>query len=208
MRQFLRLPLTSGYKNLLSDSHEWVLFTDSRLRPLVGKRGGVRSISHDIINDAFDELEKKVTVGKVFEVYLLHTHPRTGSNTPSGNDLTVYVNLPKKYKNVIIKGTGAITSRGILLTIFPDPGQKRDKVRTVFGTDYYTNIRSRITRKIGDPFKAGLLAEGVYEDEGEEYIRGNAQTRAFNEVVRNTKIIKTNMVRPNRRARVKRRRGR
>jgi len=208
MRRFLQLPLTNQYTRMLADDHEWLIFTDVRLHPLIWRRGNARSIPADILEDTIEDLVNQVPRGGHITVYMLHTHPTTRTSVPSGRDLTVSVNLPHKYKNIIIKGTGVISERGILLTIFPEGTERRNDVRSAFGVHYREMVKSHIERKTRDPAVAERLTEGVYENKEEENIRVNAQARAFKKVVRDTKVIKTKMVEPNRRGRIHRRKGR
>lgn len=216
MRQFLRYPLTREFLKYVADDHEWAVITDSRLRPIIAKRGGRRVIDSNVVTQVFKELIEKKPKDTIIKVYFHHTHPGSRSVIPSTFDVQsdVYYKLNKEKElskhGIIVLGYGIITKSGIGILKYPEERIKLEIASFIFGLLYNLRAATHIKKALdrhGIPH--GDYEYGYMPKQQEQRFTEIGKNSAFKSIVRESHdIVKHKTVRKNRFGRISRRRGR
>jgi len=222
MRRFLTLPLNRVFLKYMNDDHEWSIATDTRLNILTAKRGEKFHIPADTItktiNGALKNLQQH---GKTPNIFLLHTHP-SGGDIPSVGDISAFSYDKYRYSSkgggLHIVGSGVITRKGILIVI--DLGKASYPNNNALQENYKKRsielAQKELIGKYGKenlitsdrPYEQHRLKPGVLDKPTMMRRSELIYKRAFREQLRENPDISTRTIKPNRRGRIHRRRGR
>jgi hypothetical protein len=199
MRQVLRLPVGPQFKKILEDDHEWLVITDMRLKPIIVKRGEEDCIYRSTVFKAYDELEQKIRGGRnAVRVLVLHSHPHTQSNSPTGGDLDSFFKQKTGFavKSIIISGFGIITRKGIFIIKLPENLEKLGELGNTVPDKYTDKKRDymRASLKKDTYFEAYEHAQSMEESDRDK-IEIKSQENAFKGIKKETPQLKTRMVR-------------
>jgi hypothetical protein len=213
--QVLRFPVGPQFRKILEDDHEWKVFTDLHLKVILMRRGRKTTIPHQLIVDAYRDLERKVPEGKTIRIYDLHTHP-SDDNIPSPQDIDCFIgtkwwqNYAGLENGIYVVGNGVITKKGIFIVKMPDNEERLNELdKKRLDKRYEKDVKIHIKNKLGVKYwkEAHPKAEEMgLTQEDKDVINQKAYTASFKKILQEEPVIKTKMIRRTHRFNMRRRR--
>lgn len=188
MRAIKQYPVNRRFLKILEDDHEWVVLTDTRLKPLVMVRGEKAKIPIEITGKAFNILKSTFPVGGIPVVYFLHTHKH--SKAPSPGDMKAFI--AEKYLNyfgVTLGGYGVITTTGITLIKLTSDKQNLNKLIGSLNEDY--TLRANMRQKQIDGLRK--ISEDLSERE-KERLWGRIKEHEFSRLTKEKPGIRKRII--------------
>jgi len=193
MRRFLRYPLTPEFTKYVNAKREWGIITDTKFRILAAREGHETGISTVAFRLAYEDVLRKLPIGKTIEVYELHTHPGVWPVAHSPSDILVDVNpnntrMKEDFisRGIKIVAYGVVSKGGIGLIRYRGETQKINesagRLLAAKQKMYALKRAEEIIKRRGHTFNE--YATDLLGKKEDEFITATAQNSTFRKAVR------------------------